>query len=155
MEPKGGASRRGYEVVAFWRPIDWLGIDFVYAGSHARYDNEQEGGGRYVEGAVEGAGELGFAATKGDWELSARLRYLGPYPLLPDNSERADAEVMLNLRAAYTMSKVTIYGEVLNVLDADGKDIVYFYENAFDPTGGRVSRAEEPRSLRFGVKYAF
>jgi len=155
VEPKGGASRRGYEVVAFWRPMDWLGIDFVYAGSRARYDNEQDGGGRYVEGGVEGAGELGIAATKGDWELSARLRYLGEYPLLPDNSERADAEVMLNLRAGHTWGKVTLYGEVLNVLDANGKDIVYFYENAFDPTGGRVSRAEEPRSLRFGVKYNF
>lgn len=150
VEPKGGASRRGYEVVAFWRPMDWLGIDFVYAGSRARYDNEQDGGGRYVEGGVEGAGELGIAATKGDWELSARLRYLGEYPLLPDNSERADAEVMLNLRAGHTWGKVTLYGEVLNVLDANGKDIVYFFD-AFDPTGGRVSRAEEPRSLRFGV----
>jgi len=62
---------------------------------------------------------------------------------------------MLNLRAGHTWGKVTLYGEVLNVLDANGKDIVYFYENAFDPTGGRVSRAEEPRSLRFGVKYNF
>lgn len=155
VEPKGGSKRHGYEVVAFWRPVDWLGLDFVYAGSNARYEDEQEGGGRFVEGGVEGAGEFGIAATKGDWELSARVRYLGPYPLVPDDSERADAEVMLNLRAAYTYRAVTLYGEVLNILDANGKDIVYFYENSFDPTGGRVSRAEEPRSLRFGVKYAF
>jgi outer membrane receptor protein involved in Fe transport len=155
VEPKGSSKRHGLELVAFWRPIDWLGIDAVYTHSNARYDNEQEGGGTFIEGGVESAGELGVAATKGDWELSARLRYLGPYPLVPDNTERADAETMLNLRAAYTFRAVTLYGEVLNILDADGKDIVYFYENYYDPTGGRVSRAEEPRSVRVGLKYAF
>jgi hypothetical protein len=51
---------------------------------------------------------------------------------------------------------------VLNILDEDGKDIVYFYGAnvaGLDPPGeqveGRVSRAEEPRTLRVGVKYAF
>ena len=92
VEPKGGSHRHGYEVVLFWRPLPWLGIDGVYTGSRARYDDDQEGGGRYIEGGVENAGELGIAATTKEWEFSARLRYLGPYALLPDNSERADDE---------------------------------------------------------------
>lgn len=155
VEPKGGANRQGYELVAFWRPVQWLGIDAVYTGSKARNSDPEEAGGKYVEGAVENAGEIGIAATRNGWEVSARLRYLGDYPLLPDNSERAKGETMLNLRLAYDFEKFTVYGELLNALDHEGKDIVYFYENVFDPEGGRVSRAEEPRSLRVGLKYKF
>jgi outer membrane cobalamin receptor len=158
VEPKGSSRRHGYELVLFWRPVEWIGIDAVYTGSTARYDNDQDPGipgSNHIEGGVESAGELGIAATKNNWELSARLRYLGPYPLVPDNTERAEGETMLNLRAAYNFPHVTLYGELLNALDHDGQDIVYFYENAFDATGGRVSRAEEPRTVRVGVKYRF
>jgi len=155
VEPKGGTERKGYELVGFWRPVSWLGVDAVYTGSQARNEDPEAAGGKYVEGGVEHAGELGIAATRDAWEFSARLRYLGPYPLLPDNSERADAETMLNVRLAYDFAQFTLYGEVLNVLDHQGKDIVYFYENAFDAEGGRVSRAEEPRSVRVGLKYKF
>lgn len=155
VEPKGGSERRGWEVVAFWRPFEWLGVDAVYTRSRARYEDPQDDGGFYVEGGVESAGELGVSATPGSWEFSARLRYLGPYALLPDNSERSERETAVNVRAAYNWERLSIYGEVLNALDHDGKDIVYYYENFYDPNGGRVSRAEEPRSVRVGLKYKF
>lgn len=87
VKPKGGSKRHGYELVAFWRPLEWLGIDAVYTGSQARYTNPEEAGGEYVEGGVENAGEIGAAATRNGWEFSTRLRFLGPYALLPDNSE--------------------------------------------------------------------
>jgi outer membrane receptor protein involved in Fe transport len=162
VEPKGASRRHGYELVAFWRPRDWLAFDAVYTGSHARYVNAQDDGGFHIEGSVESAGELGVSAVHGRWEASARLRYLGVYPLVPDNSQRADAEKVVNLRAAYKPGHYTFYGEVLNILNGNGNDIVYFYPTnvaGLDPPGveidGRVSRAEEPRTLRFGVKYEF
>ena len=158
VEPKGASKRHGYEVVLFWRPREWLAIDGVYTGSNARYNDVQDDGGTRIEGSVESAGELGIAAIKGPWEVSARLRYLGGYPLVPNNNSpelNADAETMLNLRLAHTFKHITLYGEVLNVLDHKGKDIVYYYENAYDPAGGRVSRAEEPRTVRAGLKYEF
>ncbi len=158
VEPKGASKRHGYEVVLFWRPREWLAIDGVYTGSNARYNDVQDDGGTRIEGSVESAGELGIAAIKGPWEVSARLRYLGGYPLVPNNDSpelNADAETMLNLRLAHTFKHITLYGEVLNVLDHKGKDIVYYYENAYDPAGGRVSRAEEPRTVRAGLKYEF
>ena len=113
--------------------------------------------------------EVGIAAIKDAWEFSARVRYLGGYPLLPDNSQHTDAETMLNLRAAYKMRHITLYGELLNALNDKGKDVVYYYGTnvpGIDPTpdpnnldatrvDGRVSRAEEPRTLRVGVKYEF
>ncbi|HEX5692326.1 MAG TPA: hypothetical protein VFX76_20060, partial [Roseiflexaceae bacterium] len=89
---------------------------------------------------------------------SARLRYLGEYPMLPDNSQRADAEYNVHVRAAYTIGSFMLYGELLNVFDHEGKDVVYYYETNVPGRGleeGRVSRAEEPRTVRAGIKYKF
>jgi len=175
VEPKTGAKRRGYELVAFWRPIPWLGLDAVYTHSHARYKAVQEDpdfdagdpqlsqlSGRFVEGGVESAGEFGASAVKGRWEVSTRLRYLGPYPLVPSDTKRADSELMVNLRVAYKPGNFTVYGELLNVFDADGKDIEYYYPSFIPGVSApgteqatRMSRAEEPRTLRLGVKYSF
>ncbi len=60
-------------------------------------------------------------------EASMRVRYLGEYPLIEDNSLRADAETSLNLRGAWKAEHFTVYAELLNALDEDGKDIVYYY----------------------------
>jgi outer membrane receptor protein involved in Fe transport len=169
VEPRGGSKREGYELTWFWRPLDWLGVDAVYTGSEARYDDNPDG--RYVEGAVEHAGQVGVSAVRERWEASLRVRYLGPYALTPDNARRAGSETSLNLRGAFNVSDdIQIYAELLNVLDADGKDIVYYYEayvDGLDPPGSsseeidcdlvncRMSRAEEPRTVRVGVKWAF
>jgi outer membrane receptor protein involved in Fe transport len=160
VEPGATTRRRGYEVVAFWRPLQWIAIDAVYTGSHARYVDSPDG--VYVAGAVENAGELGVSLVRNVWEASLRVRYLGKYPLLEDNSLRAEAETGVNLRAAWKPGRFTVYAEALNIFDQDGKDIVYFYGAnvaGLDPPGeqvdGRVSRVEEPRTFRVGVKYAF
>ncbi len=173
VEPRGGAKRRGYELVAFWRPLDWLGIDAVYTGSRARYLEAQEDPdfdavtapnllGRNVEGSVESAGELGFSALKGRWEVSGRLRYLGPYPLVPSGTKTAAPETMVNIRGAYRFTHLTIYAEVLNVLGERGNDIVYYYPSFIPGVSApgtqqstRLSRAEEPRTLRWGLRYDF
>jgi outer membrane receptor protein involved in Fe transport len=168
VEPKGGSRREGYELTAFWQPLDWLGIDAVYTGSRARYVDNPEG--PYIEGSVENAGQIGVSAVKDRWEASLRVRHLGEYALVPDNSQRADAETTVGIRGAYTTGRATWYAELLNVFDEDGKDIVYWYEayvDGLDPPGltsedidcelvnCRMSRAEEPRTLRVGVKFAF
>jgi outer membrane receptor protein involved in Fe transport len=168
VEPKGGSERDGYELTFFWRPVEWLGIDAVYTGSQARYVDNPDGD--YVEGAVEHAGQIGLSAVKDRWEASVRLRYLGEYALTPDNSQRAEAQTTVGLRGAYTAGRATFYAELLNVFDEDGKDIVYWYEayvDGLDPPGlssedidcdvvdCRISRAEEPRTLRVGVKFEF
>jgi outer membrane receptor protein involved in Fe transport len=159
--PGPATTRHGYELVGFWRPNSWLAFDAVWTGSHARYLNSP--GAEFVPGAIESAGELGVSAVRAHWELSARLRYLGPYPLIEDNSLTANGEIMINLRAAWKSGgHYTVYGELLNVLNDNGKDIVYFYAahvEGLDPPNvevdGRMSRAEEPRTLRFGLKYSF
>lgn len=57
VEPGAATRRRGYEIVGFWRPIEWLALDAVWTGSRACYVNSPDG--VFVTGAVENAGELG------------------------------------------------------------------------------------------------
>ena len=158
VAPGPPSHRRGYELVGFWRPWPWLALDGVWTATRARYDAGP--GASHVPGAVENAGELGVAIVRDRWQAGIRLRHLGPYPLLEDDSQRATAENVLNLRVAWKPRSWTLYAELLNVLNRHGKDVVYDYAthvDGLDPPGvevdGRVSRAEEPRTLRAGLKY--
>jgi len=168
VEPKGASEREGYELTAFWRPFDWLGIDAVYTGSTGRYVNNPEG--RYIEGSVEHAAQFGISAVRDRWEASMRMRYLGAYAMTPDNAQRAEPLTTVGLRGAYNFATMTLYAEVINVFDTDGKDIAYYYPAyiaGLDPPGltaddidcdvvnCRMSRVTEPRTFRIGVKYGF
>jgi outer membrane receptor protein involved in Fe transport len=168
VEPKGASRREGLELTGFWQPLTWLGIDAVYTNSKARYVNNPEGA--YVEQAVETSAQIGISATYDKWDVSLRARYLGPYALTPDNAHRAKPLTTLNLRGAWNFQHFTVYSEILNLLDTDRKEIVYYYPAyvpGFDPPGTSsadidcsqtnctMSRAAEPRSLRVGVSYRF
>jgi outer membrane receptor protein involved in Fe transport len=168
VEPKGASRRDGYELTLFWKPLDWLGLDAVYTGSNARYVDNPDG--PYIEGSVEHAAEFGIQAVKDKWEASLRIRYLGEYPLTPDNAHRAGGETTISVRGAYTVGRMMWYADLLNVPNSSGKDIVYWYPAyvpGVDPPGTssadidcdvtncRVSRAQEPRTLRVGVKFRF
>lgn len=155
VEPSGASRRRGYELVGFWRPLPWLAIDANYTASHARYTN-----GERIPNAFENAAAVGVSAVFSHWEGSIRLRHLGPYPLVEDNSQRDRGSNVVNLRGAWKQGGLDVYAEVLNVLDSRDKDMAYWYESyvpAYDtaPTEGRLSRVVEPRTLRIGVKVSF
>ncbi|MDR0779967.1 MAG: TonB-dependent receptor [Pseudomonadales bacterium] len=168
VEPRGASKRDGLELTGFWQPLKWLGIDAVYTHSKARYVNNPEGD--HVEQAVETSAQLGISATYDKWDVSMRVRYLGPYALTPDNEYRSKSLTTLNLRGAWNFQHFTTYAEILNLLDTDRKEIVYYYPAyvaGFDPAGMSaddidcdtinctMSRAADPRSLRVGLSYRF
>lgn len=155
VEPTGASSRRGYEIVGFWRPVHWLAIDGSFTAGRARYDN-----GDHIPNAFENAAAIGVSLVSEHWEGSIRLRHLGPYPLIEDNSQRDHGSNVVNTRGAWKTGHVELYAEVLNVADSRDKDMTYWYESyipTFDPapTDGRLSRVVEPRTLRVGAKYKF
>lgn len=155
VEPTGASRRHGYEVVAFWRPVDWLAVDGAFSANHARYDN-----GDHIPNAFENSASLGVSYVSDDWKASVRVRHLGPSPLVEDNSERDKGSTVINLRGARVFANIEVYGEVLNILDRRDKDIAYSYESyipAFDaaPVEGRLSRVVEPRTVRVGATYRF
>ena len=110
VEPGPASRRRGYELVTFWRPVPGLAVDATWTGSRARYRGALATPGETrIAGAVETAGELGASWLRGPWELSARLRHLGEFPLLEDNSERRTA-ADVNLRAPTSTVAVAVWG---------------------------------------------
>jgi outer membrane receptor protein involved in Fe transport len=158
IEPSEASKRHGLELVAFWQPYEWLSIDGNYTISNARFLNSP--GAEYVPGGFENAGQIGFSIIQDEWEGSLRLRHLGPYPIVEDNSEREDGSTILNIRTAWKPRRWEIYAEVLNIFDTHDEDIAYFYESyllAFDdaPVDGRVSRVVEPLTVRVGAKFKF
>jgi len=159
VEPSSGSKRRGYELTAFWRPLEWLTVDAVWTESRARFVDSP--GEEYIPGALESAGELGIAAIFPQWNAAVRVRHLGPHPMIEDNSIRAAPTTIVNLRAAWTPGRYEVYAELLNVLDSDKKDIEYWYESYLPqidlagPVEDVHSRAVEPRMLRAGLKVSF
>jgi outer membrane receptor protein involved in Fe transport len=165
VEPNDPSKRHGYELTGFWHPNEWLAVDAVWTNSDAHYVGLPEGE-NFVPGALETAGELGISAIFPEFNVSGRARYLGPHPLIEDNSVRGESTLLFNLRAAWTPQNLgpaldgfEVYGELLNVFDSKRHDIDYFYETRLpgEPAGveGRNSRIVEPQQFRVGVKKGF
>ncbi len=155
VEPTGASRRHGYELVAFWRPLPWLAIDGNYTASHARYDN-----GDFIPNSFDNAASVGVSVVTDKWEAAVRMRHLGPYPLIEDNSLRDDGSTVFNIRGARKFANIELYAEVLNILNSRDKDIAYYYESYIPtvdaaPVEGRLSRVLEPRTVRVGAKYKF
>ncbi|WP_231958828.1 TonB-dependent receptor [Altererythrobacter sp. B11] len=162
VEPSDPGKRHGYELTAFWKPNSWLAVDGVWTGSTARYKG-LPAGENYVPGALESSGELGVSAVFREFNLSGRVRHLGPHALIEDNSQRGSPTTTVNLRAAYTPQDfygIEVYAELLNALDSKGDDIDYYYVTRLpgepaEGIEGRNSRIVEPRQLRVGLKKTF
>lgn len=162
VEPSDPGRRHGYELTGFWKPNGWLAVDAVWTGSKAHYVGLPVGE-NFVPGALESSGELGVSAIFPDWNVSGRLRYLGPHALIEDNSVRAESTALFNLRAAWTPQRFKgweLNAELLNAFDSHGNDIDYFYATRFpgEPADGVedvTSRIVEPRQVRVGIKKTF
>lgn len=157
VEPSNASKRHGYELTAFWRH-DWLAVDAVWTGSHARFKDSP--GAEYIPGALENAGELGVSVIRPKWNAAVRVRHMGPHALTEDNSERAKSATVTNLRAAWTPGRYEVYADLLNIFDVKKKDVEYYYASRLpgDPPEGVEdvhSRAMEPRMLRAGVRVSF
>ncbi|MBK8839500.1 MAG: hypothetical protein IPO30_12585 [Hyphomonadaceae bacterium] len=57
------------------------------------------------------------------------MRYLGPGPLIEDNSVRSPSTTLVNAGISKDFGSFKIGFEVLNLLDGEGYDMVYFYES--------------------------
>jgi hypothetical protein len=128
-EPSDPTQRHGFEVAAFWNPVDWLAFDASYAYSHSRFRDAPSNLDR-VPNTVEGVAAAGVTWLPGDgWEGSVRVRYLGPGPLIEDNSVRSPSTTLVNAGISKDFGNFEIGLDILNLLDAKDYDMVYFYES--------------------------
>jgi outer membrane cobalamin receptor len=128
-EPSDPTQRHGFEVAAFWNPVDWLAFDASYAYSHSRFKDAPSNADR-VPNTVEGVAAAGVTWLPGDgWEGSLRVRYLGPGPLIEDNSKRSPSTTLVNAGISKDFGNFEIGLDVLNLFDAEDYDMIYFYES--------------------------
>ncbi len=154
VSPTGPSRRRGIEMTAFLKPLDWLAVDAVYATNHARFVDAP--GQDRIPNALEAAGELGVAATLDRLTTALRIRYLGRRALTEDNRVRSPATTVVNLRVARRFGPVEVNAEMLNLFDTARADADYVYASRLPgepPEGvaGIHSRTVEPRMLRIGA----
>lgn len=152
-EPSRAARRYGVELGAYWTPLDSLIIDADYAWAHARF-TQSDPAGDYIPGAVETVVSLGITVHRDSgWFGGARWRYLGPAPLIEDNSVRSNSTSLVNVEAGYRFTpSFSVTATVFNLFDADANDITYYYESQLPGEAAPVTDVHfhpvEPRTLR-------
>ena len=158
----GRPSRRyGIEWNSRWRPRPWMFVDLDVAWNHARFSgNAPEG--NYIPGAPETVVAAGIAVDRyGPWTGALFLRYIGAYPLVEDNSVRADAVTVVDGQIGYRItSRLRLRLDMFNILDAQTSDISYYYTSrlAGEPAEGVDDvhfHPGEPRSFRLSLSYRF
>ncbi len=162
--PGRPSLRTGFEFANYYTPTPWLTIDLDYAYTKARSTGPQVPGvvGDYIPGAVQGVGSLGVSIHDiGPYFGSLRVRYLGGYPLIEDNSQHEGATTLVEAQIGYKFSKhLTMELEGLNLLNSKASDIAYYYTSRLpgEPLQGvndRHFKPVEPITARLSVIYYF
>jgi len=159
-EPSRPSRRYGLEWTNLYVLADWLAVDADLAWSHARF-RDDDPAGNHIPGAVAATANLGLSVDHlGPWFAALRLRYVGPRPLVEDNSVRSQASALTNLRLGYRLDQRTrLVLDVFNLFDRKLNDIEYWYEsrlpgeasNVFD----RHVHPAEPRMFRVTFSHRF
>jgi hypothetical protein len=158
-EISSASERFGGELLITWRPIDRIDIDASAAATHARLIHAS--GGDRIPNALEYVLTGGISARITD-ELIATLtfRLLGPAPLTEDGLVKSDSAFTTNLLLRYQWGRLTLTGQIINLLNNSDNDIQYFYTSrlAGEPAEGIDDyhvHPMEPRSWRLGVRLSF
>jgi len=168
--PGRPSQRTGVEFTNFYLPTPWLTIDVDYAYTKARSEGAEVPVvygpltvyGNYIPGAVQGVGSLGVSLHDlGPYFGSVRVRYLGGYPLIEDNSQHERASTLLEGQTGYKFSKhLTMVLEGLNLLNSKAADVAYYYTSRLpgEPLQGVNDvhfKPVEPLTARLSLIYYF
>ena len=161
----GRPSRRlGFEFINEYNPLPWLTLAAEFAWAQARFtgpDADPTVHGDHIPGAVEGVGTFRVMVDRGNWFGSAQLRYIGPYALIENNTERAQATTLVNARLGYRVSKkVSVVLDGLNLFNAKVANIEYYYASRLpgEPAAGVNDihfHPVEPLTFRLSMIYYF
>jgi len=158
-EASGKSQRYGIEISNYYKPLDWLTLDFDVALSKSEYTNVASNAkevpnsvGRTLSGGATIDLPNGIFA-------SLRARHFGDMPLTEDGSVYADSTTVVNLGTGYRYKDYRVELNVLNLFDSGDADISYYYESrlAGEAAGVNdvITHPVEPRTVRVQVSMNF
>lgn len=159
------ALLQGLELSAQVRPYDWLELSGDLDVTRSRYDTGDPAAygvsGLHIPNAPSFIGSLGILVDNlGRWFGGAELRWLGPYPLLADNSLRSPGYKEVNLDVGYKMTEhLRLQLNIFNLFNTVAAASQYAYEYRVAPTAapqfGATFHPLEPLSARVTVTALF
>jgi outer membrane receptor protein involved in Fe transport len=167
VDSAGPPSRRyGVELNTTYQPFEWLEFYTSLAGSHARYTEAFDDGtgriGKFIPNAPIVIGSIAaYVRNLGPWTGGLELRYLGAYPLTPDNSERADGYLEVNANGSYAFGEGWQFGAgIYNLLNTHADAAEFWYADRLpgEPAAGVPDvhvHPLEPISVRFTLSKLF
>lgn len=158
-EPQGKSRRAGVTVASFWTPVSALTFDADVSFTRARFVDAPRDASA-VSGALENvvaAGVVWAPGSKGPF-AALRVRHLGAYPLIEDNSVRGTPTTLVNASIGHSLRRARITASVFNLLGSTARDIQYYYASrlAGEAVGGVNDvhfHPVEPRQLRISVSF--
>ena len=157
-EPSRPSRRWGVEWSNRYLLNRWLALDADLAWSQARFTDGDPAGDR-VPGAAASTANLGVTMDAlGPWSGALRLRYVGPRPLVEDDSVRSADSALLILRVGYRLgARTRLTLDVYNLLDRRANDIEYWYGSRLAGEAAAVDDRHlhpvEPRSVRLTLAH--
>jgi len=97
----------------------------------------------------------------GPWSGAMFWRYIGSYPLIEDNSVRANAQSVFDAQVGYLFTpNLRLRLDVFNLFNRQTNDISYYYTSRLpgEPLEGVADthvHPGEPRSFRVSLSYRF
>jgi len=121
------SERYGVEFANYYSPVKGLTFDTDFTLSHARFTNSDPAGD-YIPGAIETTFAAGVTYEHpSGWFSGLRLRYIGPRPLVEDDSIQSSSSWLLNVQIGYKVDeRWTVTADFFNILDQDENDIEYY-----------------------------
>jgi outer membrane receptor protein involved in Fe transport len=154
--------RRGIEWSNRYVPRNWLLVDFDVSVSRAQFRDNDPALGNYIPGAIDRVASLGVTVKDlGPWSGTVHARYVGPRPLIEDNSQRSQSSVIFSARASYKVdAKTSVNFDVFNLFNRKSNDIEYYYASRLnnpiqpEPASGVKDihfHPAEPRTARLAL----
>ncbi|MHB8477439.1 MAG: TonB-dependent receptor [Steroidobacteraceae bacterium] len=167
QDAAGPASRRyGYELNITYQPLRWLEFYGTISQDHARFRTPFDDGtghvGVYLPNAPFATGSLAaYLNNLGQWSGGLQLRYLGAYPLSPDDAVQGSGYHEWNGDVRYVFGsgwKAAV--GVFNLLNTKANAMEYWYVDRLpgEPAAGTSDvhvHPLEPLSIRVTLAKSF
>jgi len=145
QDSPGPPSRRtGVEFNTTYQPFDWLEFYTSIAASHARYTEPFDDGtghiGKYIPNAPRIIGSVAaYLRNLGPWSGGIEYRYLGAFPLTPDDAVTGKGYGEVNVEGNYVFDDGWKIGlGIYNLFDVRANSAEFWYIDRLpgEPAGG-------------------